>query len=110
MAFRGHWRTASSTNSSFSGVTSSCSTVSVSSSSSRKTSGMTPMQTPLLSHRPQSTSIFLVTQSTSSRHFHRDVQPASDVLHRDPLTAVPINLVAGHEVEQLLQRAPALHP
>src|ERR1700742_4407725 len=110
IACRGHCRTASSTCSSFSGVTSSCNTVNVSSSSSRKTSGTTPMHTPLLSHRPQSTSIFFVTQTTSSQHLHRDVQPAGDILHADPLAVIPLHFVVGHEVEQLLQRDPALHP
>src|SRR5271156_6374059 len=110
IACRGHCRTASSTCSSFSGVTSSCNTVNVSSSSSRKTSGMTPMQTPLLSHRPQSTSIFFVTQPTSSQDLHRDVQPAGDVLHGDSLAVIPLHFVAGHEVEQLLQPDPAFHP
>src|SRR5271165_4428130 len=71
---------------------------------------MIPMQTPLLSQRPQSTSIFFVTQSTSSQYFHRYVQPARDVLHGDPFAALPVDLVAGHEVEQLLQCDPAFHP
>src|ERR1700722_3722209 len=110
IACRGHCRTASSTCSSFSGVTSSCNTVNVSSSSSRKTSGITPMQTPLLSQRPQSTSIFFVTQPTSSQHLHRHIQPAGDVLHGDSFATVPVHLVTRHEVEQLLQRDPAFHP
>src|SRR5271156_7151670 len=109
MACRGHCRTASRTCSSFSGVTSSCSTVSVSSSSSRNTSGMMPMHTPLLSHSPQSTSIFLLIQATSSHPPHRDVEPTRDILHGDPLTALPKNFVAGHEVEQLLQRHTSFH-
>src|SRR5271167_5106958 len=110
IACRGHCRTASSTCSSFSGVTSSCNTVNVSSSSSRKTSGITPMQTPLLSHRPQSTSIFFVIQPTSSQHLHRHIQPAGDILHGDSLAIIPLHFVVGHEVEQLLQRDPAFHP
>src|SRR5436309_2112058 len=71
---------------------------------------MTPMQTPLLSHRPESTSIFFVTWSTSPQYLYRDIQPTRDVLHGDSLAAVPIHLVPRHEVEQLLQRDPALHP
>src|SRR3984957_14842823 len=110
MACRGHCRTASRTCSSFSGVTSSCSTVSVSSSSSRNTSGMMPMHTPLLSHSPQSTSIFLVIQALSPQYLDRYVQPARNILHGDPLATVPIHLVTGHEVEQLLQSDPAFHP
>src|SRR6202161_150256 len=109
IACRGHCRTASRTCSSFSGVTSSCNTVNVSSSSSRKTSGITHMQTPLLSPRPQSTSIFFVTQPTSSQHLHRHVQPAGDILHGDSLAVIPLHFVVGHEVEQLLQRDTAFH-
>src|ERR1700738_4767228 len=109
-ACRGNCRTASSTSSSFSGVTSSCNTVNVSSSSSRKTSGMMPIQTPLLSHSPQSTSIFFVTQPTSSQHLHRHVQPAGDILHSDSLAVIPLHFVVGHEVAQILQRDPAFHP
>src|SRR5271170_4518975 len=71
---------------------------------------MTPMQTPLLSHKSQSTSIFFVTESTSSHHFYRDVEPAGDVLHGDSLAVIPLHFVVGHEVEQLLQRDPAFHP
>src|ERR1700761_5185292 len=107
MACRGHCRTASRTCASFSGVTSSCSTVSVSSSSSRNTSGMMPMHTPLLSHSPQSALIFLVIQAPSPQHLHRYVQPPRDVLHGDPFAALPIHLVTRHEVEQLLQCDPA---
>src|ERR1700722_7192467 len=110
IACRGHCRTASSTCSSFSGVTSSCNTVNVSSSSSRKTSGITPIQTPLLSHRPQSTSIFFVTHPTSSQHLHRAVQPAGDILHGDSLAVSPFHFVVRHEVEQLPQRDPPFHP
>src|ERR1700759_2038318 len=71
---------------------------------------MIPMHTPLLSHRPQSTSIFFVIQSPSAQYFHRYVQPARDVLHGDPFAALPVHLVAGHEVEQLFYRDPAFHP
>src|ERR1700761_5207049 len=110
IACRGHCRTASRTCSSFSGVTSSCSTVSVSSSSSRNTSGMMPIHTPLLSHSSQSTSIFLVIQALSPQYLDRYVQPARNILHGDPLATVPIHLVTGHEVEQLLQSDPAFHP
>src|SRR3984893_6581358 len=110
MACRGHCRTASRTCSSFSGVTSGCSTVSISSSPRWNTSGMMPIHTPLDSHRPKSTSTFLVTQAASSQYLDRYVQPARNILHGDPLATVPIHLVTGHEVEQLLQCDPAFHP
>src|SRR5690349_503797 len=71
---------------------------------------MMPMQTPLLSQSPKSTSIFCVMRDPASllagslQHLHGDVVVAGDVLHVDPLQAIEIDLVARHEVEQVLDR------
>jgi len=64
------------------------------------TSGMMPMHTPLLSHRSQSTSIFIAARSP--KHLDGYVVVPGHVLHIDALQAVPDHLVAGHEVEQLV--------
>ncbi len=64
------------------------------------------MQTPLLSHNPKSTSMRLMP---SPHHLHRNPGVARHILHPHPLKTGEIDLVAGHEVEQLLQRDDTLH-
>src|SRR6516164_10411123 len=66
-----------------------------------------PMQTPLLSQRPQSTSILISVSSPN--YLHRYVLPAHHILHVNSLAAIPVHLIAGHVVQQLLQRERALH-
>ena len=69
---------------------------------------MIPMHTPLLSQRSQSTSIFIA--APSAKHLDGYVVVPGHILHIDALQAVPDHLVAGHEVEQLVQRDSAFHP
>src|ERR1700722_13044561 len=79
----------------------------MSSSPSSKISGLMPMQTPLLSQSPQSTSIFFVIAIPSPNHLDGHVLPARDVLHGHSLAPVPVHLVTRHEVDELLQCDPA---
>src|ERR1700742_3938372 len=82
----------------------------MSSSPSSKMSALMPMQTPLLSQSPQSTSIFLVIATPLPNHLDGHVLPARDVLHGHSLAPGPVHLVARHEVDQPLQRDPAFQP
>src|SRR5690349_15301036 len=70
---------------------------------------MMPMQTPLLSHSPKSTSTFFIL-APSAQHLHRNILPANDILHMHAAAVVEIDLVARHEVQQLLQCDGTLHP
>src|SRR4051794_6747257 len=70
---------------------------------------MMPMHTPLLSHSPKSTTIFRVMRDPapllagSLQHLHRDVVVAGDVLHVYAFQALEVDVIARHEVEQVLK-------
>src|SRR6478609_642074 len=46
----------------------------------------------------------------SPQYLHRDMVVSRHVLHVDPLQTIEVDLVARHEVQQVLERDRALHP